>query len=295
MQEIIITNQNGESITLGNQAPYFLETVDGVGEVPVALESQKAPKQDGSTYIDNTLENRAISIEGTIITKGHPAAVLAARRLMQRVLNPKSGEVTITYHQGNQVKEIMGIAETTPVFPGGSGSKGLYYQKFLLHLICHKPFWQDLIEGREEIALWVSDWEFPVEIPADGMEFGHRATTLIKNIINNGDVECGIRVEFRALSTVSNPSIFDFNSREFIKVKQDLVAGDKLIITTHFGNKRVELIKSDGTVKNVFNYIDLDSTFLQLQPGDNLLQYDAEQGIDNLEVSIYHRPLYLGI
>ena len=70
MDSIVITNQNGESITLGNQAPYFLETIDGVGEVPVAIESQKAPKQDGSTYIDNMLDNRAISIEGTIIPKG---------------------------------------------------------------------------------------------------------------------------------------------------------------------------------------------------------------------------------
>ena len=28
---------------------------------------------------------------------------------------------------------------------------------------------------------------------------------------------------------------------------------------------------------------------------DNLFRYDADSGIDNLEVSIYHSNLYLGI
>src|SRR5665648_504005 len=43
-----------------------------------------------------------------------------------------------------------------------------------------------------------------------------------------------------------------------------------------------------------YNYIDLGSTFLQLDVGDNLMRYDADTGIDNLEVSIYFTPQYLG-
>lgn len=124
MDKIIITNQSDESIILGNMAPYFLQILDGVGDVPVTIESQKAPKQDGSTYIDSTLENRAITIEGMIITKYNPEAIKEARRKMQKVLNPKLGLVTLT-HQG---KEIKAIAETTPIFPDGQGNKGLYYQ-----------------------------------------------------------------------------------------------------------------------------------------------------------------------
>jgi hypothetical protein len=50
MDQIIITNKNGESITLGNESSYFLQILEGASEVPVVVESQKAPKQDGSTY-----------------------------------------------------------------------------------------------------------------------------------------------------------------------------------------------------------------------------------------------------
>ena len=44
-----------------------------------------------------------------------------------------------------------------------------------------------------------------------------------------------------------------------------------------------------------FNYIDYESTFLQLDIGDNLFRYDADEGIDNLEVNIYHTSQHLGV
>lgn len=157
MEDITITNQNGESICLGRRGPFFLEKIEGLGEVEVGIESQKAPYQDGSTYIDNTLENRALSMEGTIIAKGNPEALPAARRKLQRVLNPKLGEVVIIYRQGEKVKKITGMAESTPVFPGGKGRRGHYYQKFLLHLICHQPFWLDQFTESREIVTWNGD------------------------------------------------------------------------------------------------------------------------------------------
>ena len=289
MARLTYINERGQSLTFGDAAPLLVTKIDGLGSPQNQIYRQKSPYQDGATVTHTVLGERELVLEGVILASRQDRQKY--RQVLLQTFNPKS-RGTLVYENGSVRKKVECIPELAPSFPSNMQEN---YQQFLITLLCPNPFWQDLQEGKEEIALWVSDWEFPIEMFENGMEFGHRATTLIKNIINNGDVECGIRVEFRALSTVSNPSIFDFNSREFIKVKQDLVAGDKLIITTHFGNKRVELIKSDGTVENVFNYIDLDSTFLQLQPGDNLLQYDAEQGIDNLEVAIYHRPLYVGI
>ena len=47
LSSVVLTSINGESITLGNQAPYFLERIDGVGSLGVELENQKSPNQDG--------------------------------------------------------------------------------------------------------------------------------------------------------------------------------------------------------------------------------------------------------
>lgn len=84
---------------------------------------------------------------------------------------------------------------------------------------------------------------------------GHRESSLIVNMNNSGDVECSMRVEFTALASVVNPSILNIYTQEYIKVKRTLQSRDKLIISTYFANKRVELIRN-GITTNVFNYID---------------------------------------
>lgn len=291
MDSITITNKNGESIILGSKAPYFLQALDGVGNVPVIIQSQKSPKQDGSTYLDNTLDNRAISIEGMIVTKNDSSDVIKARRKMQRVLNPKLGEVNIYYRD----KKINGIAETTPIFPSGEGNKGIYYQKYLINILCHQPFWQDAVITKEEAAIWRGQFQFPLEISIDTeMEMGFRQPSLIVNIFNPGDISCGMEINFKALATVVNPMLYNVNTREFLKINKTLIAGEVLTVTTHFSSKRVETHKN-GVVENAFNYIDLESTFLLLTPGDNLLRYDADEGLDNLEIDIYYNPQYLGV
>ena len=85
MDKVTIKNKHGDQIILGNQAPFYLEKIDE--SLGVDIENQKSPKQDGSTYIDNTLDTRSISIEGMIITKNNPKEVDKYKRKMQRVLN----------------------------------------------------------------------------------------------------------------------------------------------------------------------------------------------------------------
>ena len=283
MDEIVITNKDGESITLGNQAPYFLETIDGIGDVNVNIESQKAPKQDGSTYLGNVLDNRAISIEGMIVTKGDAAAVLAARRLMQRVLNPKLDAVTITYHRGSQVKEIVGVAETTPVFPGGSGSKGFYYQKFLLHLICHEPFWLDVYTESREMSYLMGGIGFKLTLPTVFSYRGFR-----RKAINDGDVPTPVEIEFKGPAT--NPTINNLTTGEFITVNRELAEEDVLTIGTAFGQKYVKI---NG--QNAFHYINLNSVFWQLLPGENALSYTSNNDSIKTRVTVKWKNSYVGL
>jgi hypothetical protein len=281
MQEIIITNQNGESITLSNQAPYFLETIDGIGEVGVAIESQKSPYQDGSTYIDNTLENRALTMEGMIVTKDD--ALLAARRLMQRVVNPKLGEVTITYRQGEQLKEIKAIAETTPVFPGGQGNAGWYYQKYLLYLICHQPFWLDTFYESREMSYLMGGIQFKLSLPTG---FSHRGFK--RKAVNAGDVSTPVTIEFTGPAV--NPTVSNETTGEFITVNRELGEEDVLSISTAFGEKYVRI---NG--ENAFHYIDLDSIFWQLVPGDNILSYESNNDSIKTRVTVKWKNRYVGL
>lgn len=290
MQKIIFENEKGQRVEFKNSRPFILTDIEGVGGVETSLITTKSPYQDGTTHHNTLLNERILVIKGGIMGLDKED-MFKKRQELSSIFSPKM-EGRLTYKNDALERSIDCVIELGPTW----GNRVRRMQEFMIQLYCPNPFWQDIYESKEEIAYWVGDFEFPLEIPIEtGIEMGHRESTLIVNVFNKGDVECGMRIEFKALGTVVSPSIFDINTRKYIRVKRNLQAGDKLIINTSFGNKRVEMIRSNGIRENVFHYIDLDSEFLQLTPGDNLLRYDAEEGIDNLEVSIYYKPLYLGV
>ncbi|HEX3075966.1 MAG TPA: phage tail family protein, partial [Lachnospiraceae bacterium] len=120
---------------------------------------------------------------------------------------------------------------------------------------------------------------------------------LIVNVYNKGDVETGMRIVFRAKGALTNPSLFNVETREFIKINKAMTAGEVITIDTNYGKKGITLRKN-GVESNILNYIDIaggGNTFLQLAVGDNLLRYNADTGADNLEVDIYFDNRYLGV
>ena len=286
MPKATYTNERGQSIELGDSAPLLITKVDGLGSTKNTIYRHKSPNQDGTTATGSALEERELSIEGVILAVDKEFY----RRKLIQVLNPKLTGI-LRYEKGSIVKEIGCKVELAPAFPS---NYSVDYQVFLITLLCPNPFWQDLEQLKAEIALWVGSFEFPLELIAGGIEMGHREPSLIVNTFNGGDVECGMRVEFKALATLTNPSILNVNTQEFIKINKTMVAGEVLTVTTHYGKKKVES-SLNGVVTNVFNFIDLGSTFLQLNVGDNLMRYNADTGIDNLEVSIYHTDQFLGV
>jgi len=162
-------------------------------------------------------------------------------------------------------------------------------------LTCPNPFWRDTKESAEQIAEWIPLWEFPFEIPhPDGMEFGYRAPSLIATAVNRGDVRSGMRVEFRAVGPLTNPSLFDINTREFIKLNCEMVYGDVITVTTYYGLKGVRL-RRGGVETDAFYLLDPDSTYLLLDIGANQYRYDAESNLNNLEVTIFHNNNYLAV
>lgn len=290
MQKIIFKNQRGQSITLGNTRPFILTKIENTGSPKTTILSSKAPGQDGKSYHGSLLEERILPLTGGIVG-ADIEDMYKKRQKLCSIFNPKvQGKLIYINNAGEHSIDV--VVEDSPSFKNQVAN----IQEFLIQLYCPNPYWMDIHEAKEEIALWVGDFHFPLIIPQEtGIIMGHRISNLIVNAKNRGDVECGMRIEFKALATVINPSLFNVYTQKYIKVKRTLQAGDKLIINTSFGNKRVEMVKSNGTKVNVFNYIDLASEFLQLAVGDNLLRYDAEKGLDNLEMALYYKPLYIGV
>lgn len=287
MRKVIIENERGR-VEFGNSRPFILEKIEGTSSAEVTNINTKAPGQNGVTLQGNTFNPRTLIMSIGIVgeTKRDTDKLI---RELTGVLNSRLNSKLI---YSNDYKDYS-IDCNVEAIEQGERIKRI--QKLVVQLFCPNPFWSDIDELKEEVALWEGAFEFPLEIPEDtGIEMGYRVSNLIMNVVNNGDVECGMTIEFLCTGTVKNPSLFNVYTREFIKVNQTFIAGDKLSITTQFANKRIELTRA-GATTNILHYMDINSTFLQLGVGDNVFRYDADEGIDNLEVSIYYKPQYLGV
>jgi len=293
LKKLTYINVSGNELILTNSAPFLLEKF--TESESVNIYNFKGVNQDGKTYLDNTLDLKDITLEVAIIATSE-AELISYRNQANKVFNPKLGEGYLIYKDDIKERKIKCIINKLPFFNiiNNRVSSGL------ISLTANNPYWTDIFESKEEIALWISSFSFSadgsdgLELANGGIEFGYRAPSLIVNTNNTGDVECGIRIEFKALATVTNPSLLNINTGEFIKINKTMVSGETISVSTYFGDKKITTTL-DGVTTNIFNYIDFNSVFLQLDVGDNLMRYDATSGIDNLEVSIYYMPMYLGV
>lgn len=270
-----------------NSPPYVLRKfTEGEG---INLYFSKGAQQDGAVYLGSTLDVRDITLEFVILADSEEE-LISHRKKINRTINPKLGGGRLVYQDNLKVCESTCILNKMPVFVdlNSVACTGL------ISITSAKSFWEDTEESKEEIALWRGDFEFPLDLTSSGGEMGHREPSLIVNVNNSGDVEGGMRIEFKALATVVNPSILNLNTQEYIKINKTMQAGEIITVSTYFGGKKMESALN-GAVANAFNSIDLGSTFLQLAIGDNLFRYNADANLDNLEVSIYHTPQYLGV
>ena len=286
MEEIVLQNKLG-SITIGGAPPYILNSFDA-GAPKSTMLTTKAPGQDGKTLEGNLLEERTPAITLTIHADGIQDLYDRRRKLYAFLLPRTSGIMLYTNDSGTRA-----IPYTVDGEPEAKERIGVGMQ-VLVQVYCPDPYWSDTAETRADMAAWVGDFEFPLIIPeGTGVELGHRMSTRIVNAYNPGDVECGLRIVFTALASVTAPSLVNVNTQETMRVKRTLAAGDQLIISTGTGNETVKM-RHTGLETNALNYIDIQSDFFQLSPGDNILRYGADAGIDELECAVYYTPRYAG-
>ncbi|ACJ33054.1 phage tail family protein [Anoxybacillus flavithermus] len=287
MQRIIFTNARGQSVELKSSAPFLLQSIEGLGDVDADIQTQKAPFQDGSTYIDSVLQERAISLEIVILAADKPT-LLQQRQFFASVFNPKLGKGILRYENGTTVREIEAVPDGVPTFPSGKDNHGPIFQKAIVHLVCPEPFWLDEFSTSEKMSYILGGLSFPLRL---GTMFAHRGFK--KVLYNQGDVATPVTIEFYGPAT--NPVVWNRTTNEFIKVNRTLVETDKLVITTDFGNKSVTIENEDGTTTNVFNWIDLESTFWQLVQGDNIVEYGSDSDATKSRVIVSYKNRYLSV
>lgn len=293
IKNMTITNNRGDSITFGR---HFRITDDFVMSGLTASVNYSDSTADGSNYQNTRLENRDFDIPFFIYrTITESWWIEDKRNEAYKVFNPKANPFRIDIITKNGEEYYLNAnLEGSPSFPLGFENNNNEWQKGLLQFSCNDPYFYSKDAQNVDIALWVGAFEFPLEIPEEGIEMGYRSPSLIVNVLNDGQETTGMTIRFKALGTLTNPSLINVKTYETLKINTTMQGGDVIEVTTYLRNKKVKLIRN-GVETNIFNLLDLSSTFLQLEIGDNLFRYNADSGIDNLEVSMNFTPRLLGV
>ena len=101
-------------------------------------------------------------------------------------------------------------------------------------------------------------------------------------------------VEFIANGALTNPKILLIATGEYIKINKSMVSGEIVVVTTEFGNRTAVSIINGVTTK-IFNQVDYQSTWLNLNVGDNVFNYSADTNLVNLDCNILFQQKYNGV
>lgn len=130
--------------------------------------------------------------------------------------------------------------------------------------------------------------------PEGAIPFSNILTDQEKTVTNDGDVETGMFIDFRARGSVTNPVIYNIDTNELFKLNITMSEGDEIQINTIKKQKSVVLI-SNGITTSIIGNLTSNSTWLQLMPGDNIFTITADTNPQNLDAYCTVTNQYEGV
>lgn len=236
------------------------------------------------------LDPRVIKLQATIRTKNREK-LYELRRKIFRIINPKTlnqatgkrGELLIYYTNDYKKYRIYGKVEDSAEFNDRKNN----HDKATISFYCQDPYWLD--EKGQDID---------IKSVQGGLKFGltlpnkFSVVSFYKQIENKGDIEAPIQIEY--IGPASNPKITNETTGEYIQVNMEIGENEKLVIDTREGKETVNLI-TPHKIEDVYNNIDLKSTFFKLIVGKNLIKYSSDiEGAKDKVTIIDYTNKYVG-
>ncbi len=281
----------GERLPLATNELFNLVHVDGMTTAAASISSSTMGGADGDSVNNVQADARTIVIDLRI---KNGVNVEDAKRAVFSVVKIKQLG-TLEWTQGNKVVTISGIVESVDM-PRWTNAVTL---QITLH--CSQPFWEDIdlivqhISEAIDLHYFTDGATDMLYFPDEGIALGEYDTIRTKRFYNSGDVAVGLEISIVAFETVTNPIIYDGNGN-FLGVgygsgakRVQLQMGDNVVITTHKGNKNITL---NG--KNILAKLRPQSTWLQLEAGDNLFTINSDDdSLTNMAFSLIYKQRYV--
>lgn len=282
MYSLKVENDRGNTLELTNNPNYTVFKIEGLNPPQATINSSVNTTTDGSNINSVRLENRNIVIY--IAMEGD----IEANRINLYKYFPVKKNVKLMFSNEARKIQIEGYVELVEcdLFTSREVAQ--------ISIICPRPYFKDVNDLVTTFGDVSPMFEFPFSIPKSGVEISAITTNQRKSIVNTGDIETGIIIKLFAVGTVVNPVIYDVLNRTQLKLNFTMLASDTIVINTNVGEKSIELIR-DGATYNAMGYMAQNSSWFELQSGDNVFTYDADSGNSYLQLTFTTSILYSGV
>ena len=261
MLKITARNQYGDSLQV-TQCSQFRATAAGLNPPAGTVYTADLATKNGSLYNSSKVNNRNIILN--IWPTG--AHVEAARLALYKVFKI-SKWIRLEIETDARKTYIDGYIEDMP------GDLFENPQQLQISIICPDPF----LLAKTPTAAAVD------------------TAGAAETIENAGDFETGAVFEITATGAASDITITNETTGQTFAVDIDLETGDKLTLNTKQGDFSLTYTASGADPVNVLNLMQDGSKWIELQPGNNAVSFNATSGGANLAMAITFSALYGGI
>lgn len=262
-------------ITFAFDSPFWISSTDNLSGVDVIVFESQSTGQDGTSLSNQSVRPKDITIDGCIYDP-----LTFNRSKLIEIIAPKIPS-TLTVIDNNESWYLNVIPTSTPNIEPGNG-----VQNFQFRLHAAYPYWRSSTAHSTGIIELISMFKFP-HFTGGSWWISKCTDTFFKTITNKGNIPLEFKVVFAARSAVVNPELYHMETQKRILINRKMIAGEKIIVSTIYGEQGVTVISPDKTASNGYRYLSFGSDLeMNLIPGDNLLKADAAQNREGLSVWI---------
>ena len=301
---ITITNPNGEELTINlddiePESGLFITGIEGLGPVKADINMTELAAKDGSKYNSSRANGRNIVMKVRFIY----ASSIEEVRLLTYKYFPLKKRIKFHIETENRIAEVDGYIE--------SNEPDIFSleESATISIMCESAWFKDasedgiqIIDFSDIVPLFEFEFEDDDE-ESPTIEFSSLEIKRENVVTYNGDTDNGFIMRMFIEGPVTNPSIYNIETLESIKIDTTKVAaivgsavkgGDEIRINSIQNEKSVTLIR-EGRTYNILNALDVNAAWFVLHPGDNLFGYTADSGELNIVFRIESQILLQGV
>ena len=306
VSNFILENRTTQKqITFGQSDEYdYLFKSDGLdwGSVPAEHNTYNFPNQVGVSISSTKIKERDITITGYVyylLTDDERKSldrnmwdkycyekIKDKKRILSEIVNPSD---YVRFIIGNYY--IEGKPSSAVKFGDSEEDNNIYFCKFIIFVYCNNPMFKKNTITKTVISGSSGLFHFPLVLKPSGLTMSSRKNYLMLAVENEGNVEIGGKIIFKAKGEVLNPSVENLNTGEIITINKTLEKGEIVTVSTLDGKEKGITGYLNGVNRNYFNYWNFENSWFKFQQGTTLVGYSTENAAENLlDVSIELNP-----